>query len=149
LLKTILLRQSNYKEKAMQVQPYLFFHGRCEEAVEFYRGALGAEVGQLMRFSENPDCKQLGPAVSPDKVMHVSFRVGDTEILASDGMGDVKQLQGFSLALTAPTGAEAERLFNALSSEGKVEMPLGKTFFTTHFGVVTDRFGVSWMVTVP
>lgn len=133
----------------MKVQPYLFFYGRCEEAVEFYRGALGAEVGQLMRFSDNPDCKQMGPSVSPDKVMHVSLRVGDTEILASDGMGDVEELQGFSLALTAPTGTEAERLFDALSKEGKVEMPLGKTFFATHFGVVTDRFGVSWMVTVP
>lgn len=139
----------------MQVQPYLFFDGRCEEALEFYRSEIGAEVTALMRFKDAPqDASASGegcaaPAVSPDKVMHASFRVGNTEVLASDGMAQGQpSFQGFSLALSVPDDAEAERRFAALAEGGQVQMPLTKTFFSSNFGMVADRFGVSWMVLV-
>ncbi len=140
----------------MQVQNYLFFDGRCEEALDFYRSALGAEVTALMRFKDGPQdgpqpeegCAG-GQAPDPDKVMHASFRLGDTEVLASDGEGKGNPtFQGFSLAITVPAGAEAERLFASLGEGGQVQMPLTKTFFSSHFGMVADRFGVSWMVLV-
>ena len=135
----------------MQVQPYLFFDGRCEEAIEFYRRALGAQVGMLMRFKDSPEpCPEgMVPPGSENKVMHMRFRIGDTEILASDGqcVGQ-PSFQGFALSLTAPNEAEAERLFGALSDGGQVKMPLAKTFFSPSFGMVADRFGVSWMVYV-
>jgi PhnB protein len=132
----------------MQVQPYLFFDGRCEEAVEFYRRALGAEVTMLMRFKESPDPATV-PAGSGDKVMHMSFRIGDTTLLASDGrcLGR-PSFEGFSLSLTVPSDAQAERFFAALADGGQVQMPLAKTFFSSRFGMVADRFGVSWMVYV-
>ena len=135
----------------MQVQPYLFFNGRCEEAAEFYRRALGAEVAMLMRGKDHPEPQQ--PCmVSPgneNKVMHMRFRIGVTEILASDGqcVGQ-PSFQGFALSLTAANEAEAERLFGALSDGGQVRMQLAKTFFSPSFGMVADRFGVSWMVLV-
>jgi PhnB protein len=135
----------------MMVQPYLFFEGRCEEAVEFYRRALGAEVEMLMRIKDSPDPYPPGmiPPGSGDKVMHVSFRIGDTTVMASDGTCNGKpSFQGFSLSLTARDAAEADRLFAALSDGGKVSMPQGKTFFSPRFGMVADRFGVSWMVIV-
>jgi PhnB protein len=130
----------------MQVQPYLFFDGRCEEAVEFYKAKLGAKVEMLMRFKENPE-----PATNPpgagEKVMHCSFRIGDTQVMASDGNSTGKpSFQGFSLALTARDEGEAKRLFAALGEGGKVQMPMAKTFFSPAFGMVADRFGVSWMV---
>ena len=130
----------------MQVQPYLFFDGRCEEAVEFYRRALGAEVTMLMRFKESPDPASV-PAGGEDKVMHMSFRIGDTTVLASDGhcLGR-PSFQGFSLSLTASNDAQVERLFAALADGGQVQMPLAKTFFSSRFGMVADRFGVSWML---
>ena len=132
----------------MQVQPYLFFDGRCEEAVEFYRRALGAEVTMLMRFKESPDPASV-PAGGEDKVMHMSFRIGDTTVLASDGhcLGR-PSFQGFSLSLTASNDAQVERLFAALADGGQVQMPLAKTFFSSRFGMVADRFGVSWMIIV-
>jgi len=135
----------------MQIQPYLFFDGRCEEAAEYYRRALGAEVTMLMRWKDHPEPQQ--PCmVSPgneNKVMHMRFRIGDTEVLASDGrcLGQ-PSFQGFALSLTAANEAEAERLFGALSDGGQVQMPLAKTFFSPSFGMVADRFGVSWMVYV-
>ncbi len=133
----------------MQVQPYLFFDGRCEEALEFYRGKLGAEVTTLMRFKESPEPHSPGmlPPGSENKVMHASFRIGDTTIMASDGrcLGR-PSFQGFALSLTAPSVAEAERLFGSLSDGGQVQMPLTQTFFALRFGIVADRFGVSWMV---
>jgi PhnB protein len=130
----------------MQVQPYLFFDGRCDEAVEFYTAKLGAKVEMLMRFKENPE-----PAANPpgagEKVMHCAFRVGDTQVMASDGNCAGKpSFQGFSLALTARDEADAKRLFAALGEGGQVQMPLAKTFFSPAFGMVADRFGVSWMV---
>jgi PhnB protein len=135
----------------MQVQPYLFFDGRCEEAVEFYKGALGAKVEMLMRFKEAPDQPPPGmvPPGSEDKVMHACFRIGDTAVMASDGRCQGQpSFQGFSLSLTAADEAEADRLFGALAEGGQVQMPLGKTFFSPRFGMVADRFGVSWMVVV-
>ena len=135
----------------MLVQPYLFFDGRCEEAVDFYRRALGAEVEMLMRMKDSPDPHPSGmlPPDSGDKVMHVSFRIGDTTVMASDGKCAGKpNFQGFSLSLTARDAAEADRLFAALADGGQVQMPLGKTFFSPRFGMVADRFGVSWMVIV-
>ena len=133
----------------MQVQSYLFFNGRCEEALEFYKGALGARVGMLMRFRDNPDTPQPGmcPPGSEDKVMHAELRIGDTVVMASDGMEQGKaEFKGFSLTLTARDEAEADRLFGALGEGGQVQMPLGRTFFSPRFGAVADRFGVSWMV---
>ena len=132
----------------MQVQPYLFYDGRCEEALAFYRGALGAEVTMLMRFKESPDPGMVPPGAG-DKVMHASFRIGETTVLASDGRCEERpSFQGFALSLTVPNEAEAERLFGALGDGGQVQMPLTKTFFSPRFGMVADRFGVSWMVYV-
>jgi PhnB protein len=135
----------------MQVQPYLFLDGRCEEAIEFYRRALGAEVTMLMRFKDSPEPQQPGmvPPGSDNKVMHASFRVGETTLFASDGRCLGKpSFQGFSLSLTAANEAEAERRFAALADGGQVQMPLAKTFFSPRFGMVADRFGVSWMIIV-
>ena len=133
----------------MQVQPYLFFDGRCEEAIEFYKKALGAKVEMLMRFKESPDPTAC-PVSDGNKVMHACLRIGETSVMASDGRCEGKpSFQGFSLSLDAPDGAAAEKLFGALSDGGRVEMPLTKTFFATHFGMVVDRFGVMWMVIVP
>ena len=133
---------------AMQVQPYLFYEGRCEEALAFYRGALGAEVTMLMRFKESPDPGMVAPGTG-DKVMHASFRIGETTVLASDGRCQGSpSFQGFSLSLTVPTEAEAERLFGVLGDGGQVQMPMTKTFFSPRFGMVADRFGVSWMIYV-
>jgi PhnB protein len=135
----------------MQVQPYLFFDGRCEEAIEFYRKTLGAEVTMLMRFKDSPEPHEPGmvPPDSENKVMHASFRIGDTTVMASDGQCVGKpSFQGFSLSLTVLNDAEAERLFAALADGGKVQMPLTKTFFSSRFGMVADRFGVAWMIIV-
>jgi PhnB protein len=135
----------------MLVQPYLFFDGRCEEAVEFYKSALGAEVAMLMRFKNSPEPPAPGmvPPGAGDKVMHTSFRIGDTTVMASDGRCQGRpSFQGFALSLTARDDAEAERLFAALAEGGQVQMPLAKTFFSSRFGMVADRFGVPWMVVV-
>jgi PhnB protein len=132
----------------MQVEPYLFFDGRCEEAIEYYRSALGAEVTALMRFKENPH-PEMNPPGGGDKVMHSVLRIGDTTVMASDGQCQGRpSFQGFSLALSVPDVAEAERLFAVLGEGGQVQMPLAETFFSPRFGMVADRFGVSWMVVV-
>ena len=137
----------------MQIQPYLFFEGRCEEALEFYRAALGAEVTTLMRFKDSPEPQSpdMCPPGSGEKVMHSSFRIGETTLMASDGRAQGKPVfQGISLSLSVPTDADAQRLFSALSEGGEVRMPLAKTFYASSFGMVADRFGVSWMIiTVP
>jgi PhnB protein len=135
----------------MRVEPYLFFNGRCEEAVEFYKKALGAEVAMLMRFKDSPEPHAPGmlPPGSENKVMHVSFRVGHTTVMASDGFCKGQtDFQGFSLSLTVSNEAEADRVFSALADGGQVQMPLNKTFWSPRFGMVTDRFGLGWMVTV-
>ena len=134
--------------QVQQVQPYLFFDGRCEEAVNFYRTTLGAEVVMVMRFKENPE-PGMSPPGAGEKIMHMSFRVGDTTLLASDGeCGGRAKFQGFSLTLSVKTPADADRLFAALSEGGQVQMPMTQTFFAPRFGMVADRFGVSWMVIV-
>ena len=135
----------------MSVQPYLTFGGRCQEAVDFYRDALGAEVEMLMRFKESPDTPPPGmvPANWGDKVMHCSLKIGDTVLMVSDGCASGENFQGFSLSLTVANEAEVDRKFAALSDRGQVTMPLGKTFFAKRFGMLVDRFGVSWMVIVP
>jgi PhnB protein len=135
----------------MLVQPYLFFDGRCEEALDFYRRALGAEVTMLMRFKEAPEKPPAGtiPPGSEEKVMHAAFRVGDTTVMASDGCAQQNPVfKGFSLSLTLPDEAAAERCFAALAEGGQVQMPLAKTFFSPKFGMLADRFGVGWMVVV-
>ena len=135
----------------MLVQSYLFFDGRCEEALEFYRKKLGAEVTMLMRFKDSPEPHQPGmvPQGSDNKVMHTSFRIGETTVMASDGRCLGKpNFQGFALSLTVANDAEAEHTFAALGDGGQVQMPLTKTFFSSRFGMVADRFGVSWMVLV-
>lgn len=130
----------------MQIQPYLFFNGRCDEAIEFYRAAAGAEVTMLMRFKESPEPVSQD---DPEKVMHAEVRIGDTTLLVSDGQcGDQRDFQGFALSLTVAEDSEAERLFAALSDGGKVQMPLDQTFFSSTFGMLTDRFGVLWMIYV-
>src|SRR6266571_497906 len=127
------------------VQPYLFFNGSCEQAVEFYRKSLGAEVEMMMRYKESPEPPPPGmvPPGWENKVMHTSFRVGETTLMASDGCSpEDGNFAGFSLSLTAPSEAEAERVFAALSEGGTVKMPLTKTFWTPKFGMLTDRFGL-------
>ena len=130
------------------VQPYLFFNGRCEEAVEYYRKTLGAEVTALMRYKDSPE-PGMCPAGAGEKVMHASLRVGETTLMASDGRCEGRpSFQGFSLSLTLSDAAEADRLFAALADGGQVQMPLTATFFSPRFGMVADRFGVSWMIYV-
>jgi PhnB protein len=132
----------------MHIQPYLFFDGRCEEALEFYRKALGAEVEMLMRFKESPDPQSCPPGEGMgDKVMHACVRIGESRVFASDGYAKGKPVfQGFSLSISAADDAEAKRRFAALAEGGQVQMPLAKTFFASSFGMVADRFGVAWMV---
>ena len=130
------------------VQPYLFFDGRCEEAIEFYRSTLGAEVTMLLRYKDSPDPTMCAPGAE-NKVMHASVRIGDSTLMASDGRCEGKlSFQGFSLSLTVPNETEAERLFAAVAEGGQVQMPLTKTFFSPRFGMAADRFGVSWMIIV-
>ena len=135
----------------MHVQPYLCFDGRCEEAVAFYTKTLGAEVTMLLRFKDSPEPPQPGmvPPGAEDKVMHMRIRSGETTVLASDGRCTGQpNFQGFSLALHVADDAEAERLFASLAEGGQVQMPLTKTFFSSRFGMVADRFGVPWMIVV-
>ena len=133
----------------MQVQPYLSFEGRCEEAINFYKSAVGAKVAMMMRFKEAPDQSMMTPGTG-DRILHASLQIGDSTVMASDGQCMGKAIfQGISLSLTAGTDAEAKRLFDALANGGQIQMPLAKTFFATSFGIVADKFGVSWMIYVP
>jgi PhnB protein len=132
----------------MSVQPYLFFNGRCEEAIEFYRKALGAEVMMLLRFKQSPEPKMV-TLENAEKIMHGRLRIGDAIVLVSDGMCSGEQkFEGFGLSLTVDTVEDADRRFNALADGGEVQMPLYKTFFSPRFGMVADKFGVGWMVYV-
>lgn len=132
----------------MLVQSYLFFDGRCDEAIEFYKKALGAEVVMLMRFKDSPDPSQCAPG-SLDKVMHTTLKIGDTLVLASDGECKGKtNFQGFALVLNVANEAEADKKFNAVGAGGQVVMPLAKMFFSPRFGMTTDKFGVMWMIIV-
>jgi len=142
----------NTSMKDRVIQPYLFFNGRCEQAVEFYRQALGVELEMMMRFKDSPDPPPPGavPAGFENKIMHCSIRVGTTTVMASDGgCADTAGFQGFSLSLSVASEAEADRVFAALADSGRVTMPLEKTFWAPRFGMVEDRFGVGWMIMVP
>ena len=131
----------------MKVQPYLMFNGRCEEAINFYKAELGAEVLALMRFKENPPPPDRVPPNWDNKVMHSCFKIGDMQIMATDGdSADNPGFNGVTLSIQVNSEAEADRAFNGLSKGGQVKMPLGKTFFSPSFGMLDDRFGVSWMV---
>ena len=132
------------------IQPYLFFGGRCEEALEFYRTALGAQVDFLMRYKESPEPLPPGRLLPgfENKVMHATFRISGSILMASDGCEEGQNFAGFSLSLAVPTQAEADRAFTALADGGKVKMPLTMTFWSPCFGMVTDRFGLGWMVSV-
>jgi len=133
----------------MQVQPYLFFDGRCEEALDFYKRVLGAKVEMLVKFKEAPDQSMVKPG-SENKVMHSTVKIGDTTVMASDGHCNGKpSFEGFSLSVDATSDAEAKRLFTALSEGGQVRMPMDKTFFASSFGMCADKFGVGWMVIKP
>jgi PhnB protein len=133
------------------IQPYLFFGGRCEEALEFYRTAIGAKVDMIMHFKDSPEPTppgMLAPGFE-NKVMHASFHVGETLVMASDGgCPEDGNFHGFTLSLTVPNAADATAAFAALAAGGQVKMPLTKTFWSPCFGMLTDRFGLGWMVTV-
>ena len=133
----------------MKVQTYVTFGGRCEEALEFYKKAVGAEVKDLLRWKDSPDAAMQPPPGYEEKVMNASFRIGDTELMADDGMGAKEvEFKGMTLALSVADDAEAKRVFTALGEGGSVQMPLTKTFWTSSFGMLTDKFGVPWMVNV-
>jgi PhnB protein len=130
------------------VQPYLFFNGRCEEALEFYRSALGAKVEMLSRFKDAPETGMVQPGME-NKVMHASIRIGETVVMASDGRCNGQpRFEGFSLSIVVPDEQQAANLFNALAQDGKITMPLEKTFWAPKFGMLEDRFGVGWMGSV-
>jgi PhnB protein len=132
----------------MIVQPYLYFDGRCEEAINFYREVLGAKVEMMLRFKENPD-PSMCSAENGEKIMHSSLRIGDTSVMASDGRCEGKpKFEGISLSLSVPTEIVAEDLFAKLGQGGQVQLPMVKTFFSPRFGMVADKFGVSWMILV-
>jgi len=139
------------RREIMPVTPYLFFDGRCEEALNFYKKALGAKVEMMMRYKESPEPPPPGmvPPGSENKIMHSCFRINGADVMASDGCAQGKpKFEGFSLSVNAKDEAEADRMFKALADGGEVRMPLGKTFFAKRFGMVADRFGVGWMVIV-
>lgn len=136
----------------MKVEPYLFFNGQCEAAIAFYQQALGAELVMQMRMDESPEPQPPGmvPPGFEHKIMHASLRIGETTLMLSDGNNATKaNFQGFSLSIGAADAAQAQRFYDALANGGQIQMPLGKTFFSPCFGMVADRFGVSWMVIVP
>lgn len=133
----------------MKVEPYLSFEGRCEDAINFYKTAIGAEVVMMMRFKESPDQSMMTPGTG-DKIMHATLRIGDSTVMASDGQCIGKaNFEGISLSLTPDNDGDAKELFNALADGGHIHMPLTKTFFASSFGMVADKFGVQWMVYVP
>ena len=133
----------------MKVQAYITFGGRCEEALEFYKKSIGAEVSGLMRWKENPDKDMKGPPGSEEKVMNAAFRIGETQLMADDGMGEkTVEFKGMTLCIEVADDVEAKRVFTALGEGAKVTMPLAKTFWSSSFGMLTDKFGVPWMVNV-
>ena len=133
----------------MKVQPYITFGGRCEEALAFYKKAIGAEVTFLMRWKESPDAAMKPSPGFEEKIMHAAFRIGETQLMADDGMGEkTAEFKGMTLCIEVADDAQAKRVFTALGEGGKVTMPLAKTFWTSSFGMLTDKFGVPWMVNV-
>ena len=133
------------------IQAYLFFAGRCDEALDFYKQTLGAEIEMMMRFNESPDPTppaMLQPGFE-NKIMHSSFKVGDTRLMASDGCSDASKFDGFRLAISMDSEADVRRAFDALSEGGSVDMPLTPTFWSPCYGMLTDKFGLAWMLMVP
>jgi PhnB protein len=130
----------------MPLTPYLFFDGRCEEAIQFYTTALGAEVNMLMRFKDAPDQSQCAPGTE-EKIMHASITIAGTPVMLSDGRAQNRpKFEGFALSIDAKDEADGERIFTALAEGGQIQMPLAETFFAKRFGMVADRFGVGWML---
>lgn len=133
----------------MQVQAYITFGGRCEEALEFYKKSIGAEVTGLMRWKDSPEASMKPPPGYEEKIMNAAFRIGETQLMADDGMGEkTPEFKGMTLAIEVADDAEAQRVFTALSDGGNVQMPLMKTFWSSSFGMLSDKFGVPWMVNV-
>ena len=133
----------------MKVQAYVTFDGRCEEALEFYKKSIGAVVTGLMRWKDSQDKDMKGPPGYEEKIMNAAFRIGETELMADDGMGEKRaEFKGMTLAIEVADDAEAKRVFTALGDGGNITMPLMKTFWTSSFGMLTDKFGVPWMVNV-
>ncbi|HVE49283.1 MAG TPA: VOC family protein [Casimicrobiaceae bacterium] len=134
----------------MALQPYLFFNGNCEEAIKFYEKALGAKVEMMLRYKDSPEPMppDMAPPGSENKIMHASCKIGDDVLMASDECAGTTKFGGFSLSISARDAADCDRKFNALADGGKVEMPLGKTFWSPRFGMLKDRFGVGWMIGV-
>lgn len=135
----------------MHIDAYLSFEGRAEEAINFYRKALGAEVVMLMRFKEAPPevTAQMAPG-SADKIMHAALRIGDSMVMLSDGhCTGQNAFKGVSLSMTAKDEAEVQRRYAALAEGGQAQLPPHKTFFAHCFGMLADRFGVQWMVIAP
>ncbi|QDT38450.1 VOC family protein [Stratiformator vulcanicus] len=131
------------------IQPYLMFGGRCDEALEFYQRAIGAEVQTVMRFSESPEPPEMPlPPGWDNKVMHAAFKVGESLLMCSDGMSTEVDFKGITLALSLPMVEEVGQKFNALAEGGKIEMPLRETFYSPKFGMLSDRFGIGWMLLV-
>ena len=135
----------------MDVQPYLSFEGRAQEALDFYKSAVGATVDVIMHFKDAPP--EVQAQMSPDsreKIMHAAFRLGDTQLFASDGRCTGKaSFSGVSLTINAASNEEAEKLFGALGKGGQVTMPMSETFFAYRFGILADKFGVNWMILYP
>jgi len=132
----------------MQVQPYLFFEGRCDEAIAFYKETLGAEVGMLMRWKDSPD-KSMGTPENENRVMHASLKIGESRVMVSDGRGTGNpEFKGFALSVNVKDEADLDKTFAALSAGGDVVMPPGKTFFSPRFAMAHDKFGVLWMLIV-
>lgn len=143
--------QSHFKprENDMKIQAYVSFNGRCEEALEFYKTSLGAQVTSLVRWKDHPDQGMKTPPGYAEKIMNAAFRIGDTDLMADDGMGEkLPEFKGMTLAIEVADDAEAQRVFAALGVGGTVSMPLMKTFWTSSFGMLTDKFSVPWMVNV-
>lgn len=138
----------------MHVQPYLFFAGRCQEALDFYEKAVGATTLFKMHFKDAPPPEQSGPDCESvpgwdEKIMHASFSIGSSTLMASDGMGkEAQAFKGFSLSISVKTNEEGERVLHALAEGGKISMPFQKTFWTSGFGMAQDKFGMGWMVSV-
>lgn len=133
----------------MKVQAYVSFSGRCEEALAFYKKTLGAQITSLMRWKDSPDETMKSPPGYEEKVMNATFRIGETEMMADDGMGEKQtEFKGMALAIEVADDAEAKRVFLALGEGGMVTMPLSKTFWSSSLGMLTDKFGVPWMVNV-
>jgi PhnB protein len=132
----------------MQIQPYLFLDGRCEEAIDLYKSVFGAEVGMLMRWKDSPD-KSMCTPTNENKVMHSSVTIGESRLMMSDGRNSgAPKFEGFALSVNAKDEADADRMFNALGNGGQVTMPMSKTFFSPRFGMVADKFGMQWMIMV-